>query len=54
MSDAPDKKTEKRRGRPPLGLTPEPVPEGFPGRVDFIKSAPAMKDAPSSTLPELR
>jgi len=42
-----------RRVRPPLGLTPEPVPEGFPGRVDFVKSAAHIKDAPSSILAEV-
>lgn len=44
---------KKTRGRPPLGLAPEVVPEGFPGRVDFVKSAAAMRDAPSSTLAEV-
>lgn len=39
--------------RHPLGLTPVPAPEGFPGRVDFIKSAAHIKDAPSSQLPEI-
>jgi len=42
-----------RRGRPPLGLAPEVVPEGFPGRVDFVKSAAAIRDAPSSVLAEV-
>lgn len=44
---------KKARGRPPLGLVPEPVTEGFPGRVSFVKSAAAMRDAPSSTLAEV-
>lgn len=39
--------------RHPLGLPPLPAPEGFPGRVDFIKSAAHIKDAPSSQLPEI-
>ena len=44
---------KKARGRPPLGLVPEPVTEGFPGHVSFVKSAAAMRDAPSSTLAEV-
>jgi GTP-binding protein len=43
----------RRRGRPPLGLEPEPVGEGFPGRVSFVKSAVSIAAAPSSTLPEV-
>jgi GTP-binding protein len=39
--------------RHPLGLTPVLPPEGFPGRVDFVKSAAHIKDAPSSVLPEI-
>jgi len=54
MSGAPEpKRAARSRGRPPLGLSPEPVPEGFPGRVEFVKSAVALKDAPSSLLPEI-
>jgi GTP-binding protein len=41
------------RGRTTLGLTPEPVTEGFPGRVAFVKSATMIRDAPSSILPEV-
>ncbi|MFO0748958.1 MAG: ribosome biogenesis GTP-binding protein YihA/YsxC [Myxococcota bacterium] len=37
----------------PLGLRPVPAPEGFPGRIDFVKSAAHIKDAPSSLLPEV-
>lgn len=37
----------------PLGLPPIEVPLGFPGRVDFVKSAAHIKDAPSSQLPEV-
>ncbi|HRE90914.1 MAG TPA: ribosome biogenesis GTP-binding protein YihA/YsxC [Myxococcota bacterium] len=39
--------------RHPLGLPPMPPPEGFPGRVDFVKSAAHIKDCPSSQLPEV-
>lgn len=39
--------------RHPLGLPPLPPPEGFPGRVTFIKSAAHIKDSPSSQLPEI-
>ncbi len=44
---------KRARTRPPLGLPPEPVPDGFPGRVTFIKSATSLRDTPSSTLPEV-
>ncbi|MBL8785749.1 MAG: YihA family ribosome biogenesis GTP-binding protein [Deltaproteobacteria bacterium] len=47
------KDAPRSRARRPLGLPPEPVPEGFPGRVEFIKSAAEIKDAPSSVLPEI-
>ena len=46
-------KKVRARGRPPLGLPAEEVPEGFPGRVDFVKSAVAIADSPSSQLPEI-
>lgn len=52
-SAAPAKKDPRSRARRPLGLPPEPVPEGFPGRVEFVKSAAEIKDAPSSVLPEI-
>lgn len=39
--------------RPPLGVTPVPVPDGFPGRVAFVKSAARLAQAPHGTLPEV-
>lgn len=48
-----DNTRKRRRERPPLGLEPEEVREGFPGRVTFVKSAVSIADAPSSTLPEV-
>ncbi len=50
MSNPPE---QKLRGRPALGVVPEVVPEGFPGRVEFVKSAAVIRDAPSSVLPEV-
>ncbi len=41
------------RRRAPLGLRPAPVPEGFPGRVSFIKSASKLGEAPHHALPEV-
>ena len=38
---------------PPLGIAPTAVPEGFPGRVTFIKSATELSQAPHTTLPEI-
>ena len=38
---------------PPLGLIPVPVPEGFPGRVDFVKSAAKLAQAPHQVEPEV-
>lgn len=38
---------------PPLGLVPVPVPEGFPGRVDFVKSASKLAGAPHQVEPEV-
>lgn len=40
------------KGRP-LGLRPIPPPEGFPGRIDFVKSASRISESPSSLLPEV-
>jgi GTP-binding protein len=37
----------------PLGLRPLPVPEGFPGRVDFIKSARGLGDSPHTDMAEV-
>ena len=37
----------------PIDLRPVATPEGFPGRVTFVKSAAHIKDAPSSLLPEV-
>lgn len=37
----------------PLGLVPRPVPEGFPGRVDFLKSASRLSEAPHLAQPEV-
>lgn len=37
----------------PLNLRPVVAPEGFPGRITFVKSAAHIKDAPSSQLPEV-
>ncbi len=37
----------------PLGVPLSPVPEGFPGRVDFIKSAQRLQEAPHVPLPEI-
>lgn len=39
--------------RHPLGVPPVEVPEGFPGRVTFVKSAARHGQAPHSTLPEV-
>lgn len=39
--------------RQPLATTPVPVPEGFPGRVAFVKSASRIGESPSSELPEV-
>jgi len=39
--------------RHPLGLRPAPVPEGFPGRADFVKSATRLAEAPHLPLPEV-
>ncbi|MCC6621741.1 MAG: YihA family ribosome biogenesis GTP-binding protein [Deltaproteobacteria bacterium] len=39
--------------RHPLGKTPVRPPEGFPGRVGFVKSASRIGEAPSSELPEV-
>lgn len=39
--------------RYPFGVRPAPVPTGFPGRVDFVKSAAKLAQAPHSTLPEV-
>ena len=38
---------------PPLGLKPLVVPEGFPGRVDFVKSASKLSEAPHQVEPEV-
>lgn len=37
----------------PLGLRPVAVPEGFPGRVDFVKSARGLGDSPHTAMPEV-
>ncbi|MFT7579246.1 MAG: GTP-binding protein [Myxococcota bacterium] len=37
----------------PIGVRPAHVPEGFPGRVDFVKSAANLTQAPHSALPEI-
>lgn len=39
--------------RPPLGLPPAPLPEGFPGRVDFVTSATRLSEAPALAQPEV-
>jgi len=39
--------------RHPLGKAPARVPEGFPGRVAFVKSASKIGESPSSELPEI-
>ncbi len=36
-----------------FALPKAPVTEGFPGRVDFIKSASRLSEAPESSLPEV-
>ena len=41
------------RPPPPLGLRPAEVPEGFPGRVEFIKSATRLAEAPHQVEPEV-
>jgi len=41
------------RAKPPLGLPPVTVPEGFPGRITFVKSASKNSESPSSLLPEV-
>lgn len=41
------------KGPRPLGLAIEPVPEGFPGRAAFIKSATNLAQAPHHPLPEV-
>ncbi len=38
---------------PPLGRVPVPVPEGFPGRVEFVKSASKLAEAPHQVEPEV-
>ena len=38
---------------PPLGLRPVPVAEGFPGRVEFVKSASKLAEAPHQVEPEV-
>lgn len=45
--------SEDYRGPRPLGLIPEAVPQGFPGRVSFIKSAQTIDQAPHLPLPEV-
>ena len=37
----------------PLGLTIARVPDGFPGRADFVKSATQLSEAPHHLLPEV-
>ena len=37
----------------PLGLDVALVPQGFPGRADFIKSASKLSEAPHHVLPEV-
>lgn len=39
--------------RYPLGVRPAEVPQGFPGRVDFIRSAARLEDAPHLAIPEV-
>jgi GTP-binding protein len=42
-------------GRPSalFSLAKAHVPEGFPGRVDFVKSGAVLTDAPDTSLPEV-
>lgn len=37
----------------PLNIRPADVPDGFPGRVAFVKSAASLAQAPHSVLPEV-
>ncbi|MGM0577768.1 MAG: ribosome biogenesis GTP-binding protein YihA/YsxC [Myxococcota bacterium] len=37
----------------PLGLEPDPLPRGFPGRVEFLKSARRLSQAPHLPQPEV-
>ncbi len=39
--------------RSPLELPPAFLPEGFPGHVDFVKSASKLAEAPATSLPEV-
>jgi GTP-binding protein len=41
------------KGPRPLGLKPVKMPDGFPGRVTFIKSASKLSEAPHVPLPEI-
>lgn len=40
-------------GPRPLGMEVAPVPEGFPGRVEFVKSAHVLADCPHQPEPEI-
>ncbi len=43
----------KGRIRTPPGWPTTPVPQGFPGRVTFVKSATRLSEAPHLALPEV-
>ena len=42
-----------RKPQLPPGWRTAPLPEGFPGRVDFVKSAARLAQAPHTPLPEV-